>query len=228
MPAELSDYEKQRLANIARNQSVLAELGLTDGECKLKPPPPPKKRPLPRKDDDDDEEPQQPTRKSARVANAPVCYTELSDEFCLREEKKLAALERVSSRPQRECKSITSYSDQQAEEIMANEEANATKRKQRARLQQQEEQRQRAALAAAAYAANPRPARHDSAIRAAAGFKEEGALLALRADVEPAQRRHHSRPQLHADCGRRRAAAVRFGTFARDVRGLERCGPVCK
>ena len=89
------------------------------------------------------------------MANAPVCYAELSDEFCLREEKKLAALERVSSRPQRERKSITSYSDQQAEEIMANEEANATKRKQKARQQQQEEQRQRAALAAAAYAANP-------------------------------------------------------------------------
>ena len=155
MPAELSDYAKQRLANIAQNQSVLAQLGLADGECKLKPPPPPKKRPVPRKDDEEEEEPQQPTRKSARVANAPVCYTELSDEFCLREEKKLAALERVSSRPQRERKSITSYSDQQAEEIMANEEANATKRKQRARLQQQEEQRQRAALAAAAYAANP-------------------------------------------------------------------------
>ena len=85
----------------------------------------------------------------------PVCYTELSDEFCLREEKKLAALERVSSRPQRERKGITSYSDQQAEEIMANEEANATKRRQKARQQQQEEQRQRAALAAAAYAANP-------------------------------------------------------------------------
>ena len=144
--------EKQRLANIARNQSVLAELGLTEGECKLKPPP--KKRPVPRKDDDD-EEPQQSTRKSARVANTPVCYAELSDDFCLREEKKLAALERVSSRPQRERKNITSYSDQQAEEIMANEEANATKRKQKVRQQQQEEQRQRAALAAAAYAANP-------------------------------------------------------------------------
>ena len=82
MPAELSDYEQQRLANIARNQSVLAQLGLTEGECKLKPPPPPKKRPVPRKDDDD-EEPQQPTRKSARVAIAPVDYKELSDEFCL-------------------------------------------------------------------------------------------------------------------------------------------------
>ena len=101
------------------------------------------------------EEPQQPTRKSARVANAPVCYTELSDEFCLREEKKLAALERVSSRPQRERKSITSYSDQQAEEIMANEEANAKKRRQKARLQHEAEQQQRAAVAAAAYAANP-------------------------------------------------------------------------
>ena len=91
MPAELSDYEKQRLANTAQNQSVLAQLGLADGECKLKPPPPPKKRPVPRKDDEEEEEPQQPTRKSARVANAPVCYAELSDEFCLREEKKLAA-----------------------------------------------------------------------------------------------------------------------------------------
>ena len=89
-----------------------------------------------------------------KVLSHPVCYTELSDEFCLREEKKLAALERVSSRPQRERKSITSYSDQQAEEIMANEEANAKKR-QKARQLQQEEQRQRAALAAAAYAANP-------------------------------------------------------------------------
>ena len=131
---------------------MLAQLGLADGECKLKPPPPPKKRPAARKDDDEDEEPQQPTRKSARVSNAPVSYTELSDEICLREEKKLAALERVSSRPQRQRKSITSYSDQQAEEIMANERVNAKKRQQKAR---QEEQRQRAAAAAAAYAANP-------------------------------------------------------------------------
>ena len=69
-----------------------------------------------------------------------------------------------------------------------------------------------------------RPARHDSAIRAAAGHKEKGAVLALRSDVEPAQRRQHSRPQLHADCGGRRAAGVWFGAFARDVRGLERCG----
>ena len=90
------------------------------------------------RDSDDEEEPQQPTRKSARVANAPVCYTELSDEFCLREEKKLAALERVSSRSQRDRKAITSYCDQQAEEIMANEEANAKKRRQKARQQQQE------------------------------------------------------------------------------------------
>ena len=46
MPAELGDCEKQRLANIAQNQSVLVLLGLADGECKLEPPPPPKKRPL--------------------------------------------------------------------------------------------------------------------------------------------------------------------------------------
>ena len=139
MPAELSEYEKQRAANIAKNQWMLAQLGLADGECKLKPPPPPKKRPVPRKDGDDDdddeeeeeeeeeEEPQQPTRKSARVANAPVCYTELSDEFCLREEKKLAALERASTRPQRDRKATTSYSDEQAEAIIANDEANAKK-----------------------------------------------------------------------------------------------------
>ena len=126
MPAELSDYEKQRLANIAQNQSVLAQLGLADGECKLKPPPPPKKRPAARKHDDDaGEEPQQPTRKSARVANTPVCHTELSDEFCLREEKKLAALERASTRPQRDRKATTSYSDEQAEAIITNDEANA-------------------------------------------------------------------------------------------------------
>ena len=56
MPAELSEYEKQRLANIAQNQSVLAQLGLADGECKLKKPPPPKRRPVARKRDDDDEE----------------------------------------------------------------------------------------------------------------------------------------------------------------------------
>ena len=116
MPAELSDYEKQRLANIAQNQSVLAQLGLADGECKLKPPPPPKKRPVPRKDDDEEGEPQQPTRKSARVANAPVCYTELSDEFCLREEKKLAALERVSSRPQREREQLHYETDDESDD----------------------------------------------------------------------------------------------------------------
>ena len=61
----------------------------------------------------------------------------------------------MSTRPQRDRKATTSYSDEQAEAIIANDEANAKKRRQKARLQHEAEQQQRAAVAAAAYAANP-------------------------------------------------------------------------
>ena len=67
-----------------------------------------------------------PCNEAARVWHAPVPDIELSDEFCLREEEKLDAVERrnrASSRSQREHTAPTSYSDEQAEAIIANEEA---------------------------------------------------------------------------------------------------------
>ena len=150
MPAELSDYEKQRQRNIAANESVLALLGLANGASKLKQPPPPKKR----RDDEDSGEPRLPTRKSARVSNAPITYSELSDEFCLREEKQLERMERASTRPQRLRTAPSFHSDEQAEAIRKQEELNAKKR-QKAKLDAEYAHKQHIAMQAAAYAANP-------------------------------------------------------------------------
>eukprot|EP00966_Prymnesium_polylepis_P167696 3876453-Prymnesium_polylepis.2 len=84
---DICAYEQERLDNIARNQAVLASLGLgQEKHCaKTKAPPKPRRK----SDDDDDDDDHVPVRRSSRVANTPVQYTELSDEFFVDEERCL-------------------------------------------------------------------------------------------------------------------------------------------
>ena len=142
----LSAYEQERLDNIARNQAFLDAIGL--GEAKpaliLK-----KKVTKRSRDDadDDDEGPTEPTRKSARVARMDPEHGQLTDEFCIAEERGLLRSKRARAEPTK------SYSEIQAEEDAERREASlqraAAKRKaledaERRRLQ--EKQRQTIAL----------------------------------------------------------------------------------
>lgn len=124
----LSAYELERLANIAANQAKLDELGLGDAEKnKLKAPPPPKrKRDESSIDVNDDKH---PIRRSLRVSNTQVSYLELSDEFCLREEKLLAAMDRKATHPHRKRSAPASYSDEQAAGILSKEASNVLKKR---------------------------------------------------------------------------------------------------
>ena len=122
----ISEYEQQRLDNIARNQAVLDALGLGDGSSKLVPTKPtaPKAKPRAKDDDNDDGDGvAAPTRRSLRVANAPVQYQELSDDFCLDEEKRLNA------RPSRDRKRTITYAEKQGAEIHEAEQKNAALRR---------------------------------------------------------------------------------------------------
>lgn len=155
MPEALSDYEQQRLDNIARNKAQLALLGLADEDplgCKQKKPPPRKKE----KDDDEDEQPQ-PTRRSSRQSNAPTTYMSLSDEWCRAEEKQLEREERrratapATDRPQRKRSVPATYADQQADAILETEELNAKRRRAREKERRETEAKaQREAFAAIA------------------------------------------------------------------------------
>ena len=68
----LSDYELQRLKNIADNDAVLASLGLAGNNSLCEKPPPKKKPPPPPPDPFAVSEPQ---RRSSRVAGQKVDYT---------------------------------------------------------------------------------------------------------------------------------------------------------
>lgn len=74
------EYEKQREANIKRNQEKLRELGLGDALDSRKAKPEPKQRKL-KPSNIHEREP----RRSPRVTNAPCVYTELTDEYYKRE-----------------------------------------------------------------------------------------------------------------------------------------------
>ena len=124
----LSNYELERLANIAKNKAKLAELGLDEESSKLKDPLPPKKRRRDDHDDNNDNVDVQPARRSLRLSNTEVSYTELSDEFCLREERLLYAKERISTHPTRKRHAPSTYSDEQADAILVKDEKNASKR----------------------------------------------------------------------------------------------------
>ena len=86
---EISAYERERLNNIERNNAVLHSMGL--GE-RLVPAKPKSTRKAKRQDNDDDDADSvaPPVRRSARVAKDAPEYAELSDEFCVEEEKRLA------------------------------------------------------------------------------------------------------------------------------------------
>lgn len=147
--APLSEYELQREANVARNQAVLAALGL-GGDNSLKPPKPPKKpTPKPNPDAETDAEPKV-VRRSGRSTNAPPSYAEgLSDAFMCAEEKQLSRRERErqSDRPQRKRQAPSYHSDEQGDAILARDEANAAKRRARqAELERQARQQQTALI----------------------------------------------------------------------------------
>lgn len=148
MAAQLSEYELQRLANVARNQAVLDALGLGGNNALEEKKPPIRKPPAPKPDDDDDVP--KFVRRSGRSTNAPVTYSEgLSDEFMCKEEKALERRELQSNRPQRKRGAPTYHSDEQGDAILAHNEANAVKRRCReAELERQnrQQQAQRAAL----------------------------------------------------------------------------------
>lgn len=136
----LSDYELQRLANIAKNQAVLDDLGLGGNnklvETKKKKPPQPKRK---RDDDDDDDTAQIILRRSSRTNdNVNPVYTELSDQFMLAEEKGLIL------RTRRTTKTIDRYDEIQAKEEQ--ERVANIQQRQAAKAKALEQQRQRQAM----------------------------------------------------------------------------------
>tara|TARA_B110000008_G_scaffold279489_2_gene326769 strand:- start:6683 stop:7621 length:939 start_codon:yes stop_codon:yes gene_type:complete len=95
---DLSDYEKQRLANIAKNNAMLQQLGIQGG-LQLDAAPQLKPSSTRHKEDkeDDSEIPAEPTRRSARVANLePAYYGDID-----REEKKILQMEREERKAER-------------------------------------------------------------------------------------------------------------------------------
>ena len=109
----LSAYEQERLDNIARNQAFLDAIGLGDDKPDLIPK---KKNKRCRDDtDDDDEGPTGPTRKSARVAKLDPEHGQLTDDFCIAEERGLLRSKRAKTEP------VKAYSEIQAEELRCSE-----------------------------------------------------------------------------------------------------------
>ena len=141
----LSAYEQERLDNIARNQAFLDAIGLGDANPALVPKTKNTKRC--RYDTVDDEGPTEPTRKSARVANLNPEHGQLTDDFCIAEERGLLRPKRAKADPAK------AYSEIQGEEDAERREASlqraAAKRKvleDAERQRAQEKQRQLIAL----------------------------------------------------------------------------------
>lgn len=111
----LSAYEQKRLATIARNQAFLDAIGLGEDKPSLIP----KKKVTKRQRDDvdDDEEVSEPTRRSARVAKIDPEHGQLTDEFCIAEERGLFRSKRARTEPAK------TYSEIQAEEDAERREA---------------------------------------------------------------------------------------------------------
>ena len=133
----LSAYEQERLANIARNEAFLDQIGLGNDNPKLIATK--TKRVRSTSTDDNDIESTEPTRKSARVAKLEPEHGQLTDEFCIAEERGL-----IRSKREKTAASKT-FSEIQAEEVLKRQEASlqraAVKRKlleqqQQARIQQ--------------------------------------------------------------------------------------------
>ena len=150
----LSQYELDRLDNIARNRAVLEALGLEDGltgKSKEKP----KARAAPKSDDDDDDDVTEPVavRRSSRHTGK-VQHVELTDEDMLAEERE-------SLRPKRETRVVSRFEDRQAAELQAREERAEHKRN---------VQRQRVAQEAAAAKAAKEAAKQAAAVAQAKVF----------------------------------------------------------
>eukprot|EP00966_Prymnesium_polylepis_P094316 2183236-Prymnesium_polylepis.1 len=112
----LSQYELDRLDNIARIHAVLQSLGLEDGLVgKSKQKPKARAAPKPKSDSDDDDvtEPVA-VRRSSRYTGK-VQHVELTDEDMLAEEKE-------SLRPKRDTRVVKRFEDRQAAEMQEREE----------------------------------------------------------------------------------------------------------
>lgn len=125
----LSKYELERQAQIEANKRKLIELGIDDEITLMRKPKPPTKNRQPPTDLQ-----AQPTRKSARVAQTPVFYYQLSDEFCLQEEKEV---ERNSTHPVRDRKKRQLLQDEQAAEHLKRQDESDRRRFEKQQLQQQ-------------------------------------------------------------------------------------------
>lgn len=118
----LSQYELDRLENIARNRAVLEALGLEDGLTgKSKNNHKARAAPKPKSDDDDDDitEPVAVRRSSRHTGK--VQYVELTDDYMLAEEKEII-------RPKRMTRVVSRFEDRQAAELQEREERAEQKR----------------------------------------------------------------------------------------------------
>jgi hypothetical protein len=151
----LSQYELDRLDNIARNKAVLEALGLEDGligKSKEKS----KARAAPKsKSDDDDDDVTEPVavRRSSRHTGK-VKHVELTDEDMLAEEREIL-------RPKRATRVVSRFEDRQAAELQEREKRVEQKRNL---------QRQRVAQEAAATKAAKEAAKQAAAVAQAKVF----------------------------------------------------------
>ena len=109
----LSDYEQQRLDNIARNQRVLQELGLVEPILEPAKPKPKQQHRLHAEVTSF----QVASRRSNRVSKTPALYAGLTDEFFRSEQSDDDSDDddrgvRHSSRPQRNLKRIQTFADE--------------------------------------------------------------------------------------------------------------------
>jgi hypothetical protein len=127
---QLSDYERQRLDNIAANQAHLESLGLAGGvrgliADKTKITRQPKRK---RDDDEDGEAGLVDVRRSSRLCDAPKTYVELSHEDMLREEREMEGMERSTIRPRRACGKPVTFVQKQGEEQEERQKVNTARR----------------------------------------------------------------------------------------------------
>lgn len=109
----LSAYEKERLANIARNERFLKSIGLATKE----------KIDVQKKRKMEQEVPSEPSRKSSRIANIQPEHGELPYEYCLAEVRHAIRRNRGKRTSHR------SFMDLQAEEIERKKEATFQRKK---------------------------------------------------------------------------------------------------
>ena len=113
--AQLSEYERQRLANIERNNSVLDALGLLNKPLLTACEPKPKPKPPPKDKEDSGDVPLEPTRRSDRVSKKPALFNGLTDAYFNSEEKDSDDDEtrtRFSERPKRSMSAAMTYAQE--------------------------------------------------------------------------------------------------------------------